>query len=176
MTTLAESERRLTLVYEHLIKGWSRADMLRSIKNASPEDPWYWASDGATGPQSALDRVIAKANAQFEEDAKHDRAKALGRTLKRREDLYKKSVEHMDLKTALAVDQDTAKLMDLYPVVKTASVTVELNPYAGLPQADLQLILDDLQAKLSALSPKPSTLSLPDLEVEQAEFVELDSE
>ena len=152
-STAAEVDRRVSVVYSLLVKGWSRQQIWeyatkRSKLNTPPQvDPLFFDPTQEPGWDITIDmvdRYIARAKDLLKDKAQTVRQEVLGRTLERREDLYKESREHMDLKTALAVDQDTARLLDLYPEQKTRIQVEEVNPYAQLPVDRLVALLEDL--------------------------------
>lgn len=100
----AEYERRVGVVFDLLIGGASRSQILQYVANES---------DWKVSPRM-VDEYIARANKRLEEIARPMRAKALGLALARREDLYLKCRRVQDYKSCLAVDHDRAKLLGLY--------------------------------------------------------------
>jgi hypothetical protein len=151
--SFAEVERRVTIVFEMIVKGYSRAQVIEWANKVGSEDP-SWAVDVRT-----LDSYMAQARELLKASSETIRAETLGRTLERREDLYHQAVKHMDLKTALAIDQDTAKLLDLYPVNRTIVSFDEVNPYAQLTQEALLTLLDTLNRALDG--PRTGLPALP---------------
>lgn len=161
--TQAEVERRVSIIYELMLKGYSRPQIhqyvskRKSIPVLESPDPDYW--DPTVEPSwdietRAIDEYMARARELMRAHSQTIRDEAMGRTLERREDLYKEAREHMDLKTALAIDQDTARLLDLYPEQKTKISIEEVNPYQGLAVDQLLILLQELDKPLLGLESK----------------------
>lgn len=159
-STNAEVERRVSVIYDLMLRGYSRPQIhqyvskRRFIQVPESPDPDYW--DPNVEPSwdlspRAIDEYMARARELMRVKAQTMREEVLGRTLERREDLYKEAREHMDLKTALTIDQDTARLLDLYPEQKTKVSIEEANPYQGLPVAQLLILLEGLERPLRLL-------------------------
>lgn len=169
-STNAEVERRVSIIYELMLRGYSRPQIHQYVSKRRlipvPEsaDPNSW--DPNVEPSwdvetRAIDEYMARARELMRVKAQTVRDESLGRTLERREDLYQQAREHMDLKTALAIDQDTARLLDLYPEQKTRISIEEVNPYQGVPVAQLLILLAQLDQPLKLLE---ETQKVPVLE------------
>jgi hypothetical protein len=159
-STNAEVERRVSIVYDLMLKGYNRTQIHQYVSKRKvitvleSTDPTYW--DPNIEPSwdvetRAIDEYMSRARDMMRVKAQTVRDESLGRTLERREDMYKEAREHMDLKTALAIDQDTARLLDLYPEQKTKVSIEEINPYQGLPLAKLLFLLEVLDNPLASL-------------------------
>lgn len=157
-------------MYDLLLKGFSRTQIhqyvskRRAIPVLESPDPNYWDPNQEPSwdvEARAIDEYMSRARELMRTKAETMRDESLGRTLERREDMYKEAREHMDLKTALAIDQDTARLLDLYPEQKTKISIEEANPYQGLPVTQLLLLLAQLDKPLIGLE----TLARPQLDV-----------
>ena len=158
--SLAEVERRVTIVYELMVKGFTRPQIIEYCNKRAEQvgsDGLSWDVDIRT-----IDSYIAQARDLLKTKAATVRDEVFGRTLERREDLYQEARQHMDLKTALAIDQDTARLLDLYPEQKTRMSIEEVNPFRGLDMAQLLSMLEALDNPLKALDvvAKPAELEV----------------
>lgn len=101
-----EAKKRLNTVYNMLLLGVSRADIVQySIDN--------WA---ISEPQT--DVYIAKANALFAEKAAPIRDEQFGLALERLQNLYQKNMKIQDYKAALATQKEISELLGLYPAKK----------------------------------------------------------
>ena len=108
----AEIEKRVTLVYDMLAIGSSRAKILEYVRNKTD-----WGVSRAT-----VDNYIAKANTLFEENAEIHRARELGKALSRLNSLYQKTLQIQDFARCLAVQRELNQLLGLYEPTK-----VEIN-------------------------------------------------
>jgi hypothetical protein len=160
-STNAEIERRVTIIYELMLQGWTRAQIHQYVSKrkhnpvVGPVDPDTWDPNQEPGwdiGTRAIDEYMSRAKELMREFAITKRDEVLGRTLERREDLYKQAREHMDLKTALAIDQDTARLLDLYPEQKALIRVEEANPYSALSLEQLNALLEALDNPLLTLT------------------------
>lgn len=175
-STNAEVERRVSIIYDLMLRGYNRPQIHQYVSKRKPlqvpesPDPNHW--DPNVEPSwdietRAIDEYMARARELMRAKAQTVRDEALGRTLERREDLYQQAREHMDLKTALAIDQDTARLLDLYPEQKTRISIEETNPYQGLPVPQLLILLAQLEQPLKALDLSKRVPVLEELTVEK---------
>lgn len=121
--TKVQVEQRVTTVYQLLLCGASRSDIFRYVSELQKKhladrvefpDPWNIT-------ERQIENYIASANKRFEEASKTHRKRIFGRTIARREDLYQRALRLQDLGKALAIDQDTAKLYDLYTTENKAA-------------------------------------------------------
>jgi hypothetical protein len=159
-STNAEIDRRITVIYELMLKGYTRAQIHQYVSKrkhipvVGSVDPDTWDPNVDPGwdiGTRAIDEYMSRARELMKEFAITKRDEVLGRTLERREDLYKEAREHMDLKTALAIDQDTARLLDLYPDQKLTVKTEEANPYLALSVDQLRGLLEAIDNPLKQL-------------------------
>jgi hypothetical protein len=102
---------RVDAILRLLIAGAQRHDLLQFA--SAPEQNW-----GLTARQ--VDTYIGKARKQLEKLAAARRSKALTRHLVQRGDLYARALAAGEIRTALAVAQDEAELLSLYPPPKKA--------------------------------------------------------
>lgn len=103
--------------------------------------PWCLAARAKPLSESQLYRYIEKADRLISESCAARREKLIDRHLAQRRNLYAKAVSAGDLRTALAVLTDEAKLENLYPPTKIAPTNPDgTEPYDG----DTEKLLDRL--------------------------------
>ena len=146
MSTQGVIEQRILQVYTATVRGYSRLKIIQLLTKAKEGDEWYW---GLRSPEQALDDYLAETKRRLAKVSEVKQAEELGLALERREDLYQRASDYNDIKTALEVDKDRAKLLDLYPVVKTHVVTEEHNPYNQIDVVTLSNTLAELKVKLN---------------------------
>ena len=101
-----EAQKRLNTVYNMLLLGVSRADIIQyALENWNIGD-------------ASTDEYIAKANALFAEKSKPIRDEQFGKALERLENLYQKNMKIQDYKAALATQKEISELIGLYPPKK----------------------------------------------------------
>ncbi|KAA0253406.1 MAG: hypothetical protein EDX89_14395 [Acidobacteria bacterium] len=151
--THAEVEERVTEVYILLIRGASRADILRHAA-----DRWHLATRQA-------EDYLARANARLRELASFIHEEELGKARERLNDLYSKNYRVQSYRDALACQKELNELLGLYPV-KT-----ERHEHSGPGGAPIQIerILDphELVARLRdelAAGEEAPALGAPDPE------------
>lgn len=96
-------EKRIGEVYLLLLRGASRADILRHLAE----------NDGAA--ERTAEWYIGKATARFKAASKVNAEKERGRQLARLEDLYNRLFRIQDYRTALAVLKERNELAGIYP-------------------------------------------------------------
>ncbi len=101
--TKAELEHRVSLIYEMLLNGQRRREVLRA---ANEQHGW------GVSPRQ-VDSYIAKARKLFERDAQVHREAELGKAIARLDSLYAKTQAKQDLRTALMVERELIELLDL---------------------------------------------------------------
>ncbi len=124
-STAAEIEQRVTKVYELLVNGATRRQI---IQYANSEKVAWNVSD------RTLDTYIADARTLIEAEAATHRAYEFGKALTRVDDIYARSAKVQDYQRALAANDQRNKLLGLYPpqqvqithLFEKAGVTVEL--------------------------------------------------
>lgn len=89
--SIAELERRINKVYEHLVNGWTRHDILRY---ASKDDKWNVSS-------RQIDTYMAEAKKLIKENAKETQDEFIEKTKNRFKDIYKKAMSEKELNTCL---------------------------------------------------------------------------
>ena len=122
----ATVEKRIGEVYLLLLRGASRADVLRHL------------ADNEGAAERTADWYIGKATDRFKAASKVNLEKERGRQLARLEDLYNRLFRIQDYRTALAVAKERSELAGIYPekVVK--------NEHSGPNGSPLQLLVGRL--------------------------------
>ena len=103
-STDAEVEKRVTAVYDRLLEGESRAEILRYASNQG------WSVD----PRS-VDTYIRRARNLLKKHAQSNRELALGTARARLNRLFQKALSGNDIRGALAVQKELNALSDVYP-------------------------------------------------------------
>src|SRR5262245_41663861 len=86
------------------------------VRNHAEENKW---GVGAT----QIRRYMSKAYDLIQKRAEKDKGRLLARHLMQRRTMYARAMEQNDIRAALAVAQDEAELIGLYPPKKTALTT-----------------------------------------------------
>ncbi len=94
-------------------------------KEAAGEAPWTIPEGGRPLSERQIRRYSDQADALMAEAVRTNRKKLLRRHIARRHQLYVRSVNSADYRTALAIDQDLATLQGLYPPRKIAPTNPE---------------------------------------------------
>ena len=106
--TAAEITKRVNKVYQLLLDGLSRADILEYV---AKKTEWK-VSDGS------VDEYIAKATAEIKARSTIVRDEEYGKALERLRMLYSRNIMIQDFKAALAVQKEINELLGLYPAKK----------------------------------------------------------
>lgn len=106
--TQAEVTKRVTQVYNWLLQGLSRADILELV---AKKGEWK-VSDGM------IDEYMSRATAEIKEKASIQRDEELGKAIERMRFLFRQNVLIQDYKAALAVQKELNELLGLYPAKK----------------------------------------------------------
>ena len=101
--------RRINEVYQLLLDGLSRAEIIEYTANSKDQKIIWGISD------SMLDEYIARATAEIKLRAATDRDEEYGKALERLRNLYARNILIEDLKAALAVQKEINELLGLYP-------------------------------------------------------------
>jgi hypothetical protein len=112
-------------------KEWDVSEYVRE-QEQTDGSPWNLAEDETPLSERQIRRYIEKADRLIDESTRESRKRALRRHLARREAMYAKAMNAGDIRTALAVAQDEAKLRGLYPAEK---LTIK-----GKVKADLTVV------------------------------------
>lgn len=112
MSLTVETRKRVEEVYEMLLAGLRRAVILRRMR----------AKHGVA--ERTVDKYIALAKEQFEEDAKPRRQSELGKTLNRLETLYAKHMANGDYRGARQVEEVRIALLNLQTVFSDDEMAV----------------------------------------------------
>lgn len=107
-STHAEIEQRVNDVYDALLLGLSRREI---IQYASVTKKW-----NVTPRQ--IDTYILSATEQLKKAGQRHRETEMGKALARLEKLYQSNLKIQDYKAALAVQQEITKLQGMYPATK----------------------------------------------------------
>lgn len=106
--TKAEIAQRVSTVYDMLLVGSTRSQIIQYVANKT-----NWDVSNRT-----IDNYIQRANAKFEEDAKTHRERELGRALARLNMLYQKTLQIQDYQRCLAIQKELNALLGLYEAQK----------------------------------------------------------
>ena len=114
--TNVERDRRVTIVYDLLVLGTSRAQIIQYAANKE----WNVSS-------RQIDNYIKQANDHFTTEAQSHREAELGKARRRLEDLYQKTMKVQDYQRALAVQREINALFGLYaPEKQELAVSISL--------------------------------------------------
>ena len=102
-STNAELMQRVSLVYQMLLRGYTRSDIIQYV---SKETNWN-VSD------RMIDTYMKKAREDLGDVTEEEKQAALGSALKRLDMLYRKALKKDDLKTCLAVQREINDLFHL---------------------------------------------------------------
>ena len=102
----AEQERRIQSVYERLLHGARRFEILQFVAKT-------WGGSARTA-----DDLIAAANALIKHQAAQTRDENFAEQVALRRSLRSKAAESNDYRLMLDIARDEAKLLDLYPAEK----------------------------------------------------------
>jgi hypothetical protein len=130
--TKAEKETRVNKVYELLISGARRYQVLQYA--ASAESGWN------VKPRM-VDNYIQEANALIASEAEYHRAREIGRAIASLDDLYRRAIKDSEYHNALAARRELNQLLSLYEPPATQTLRIE-----GLDAAQLQTLADALAA------------------------------
>lgn len=110
--TIAETERRVSIVYNMLLNGANRRDILQfNAKN-------WMLSD------RAVDNIISKANKEISEVCEEERETQFGLAIKRLNALYFKSLTEGDIRTALNVQKEINEVVGLHETHRSTNNVV----------------------------------------------------
>lgn len=155
----ARHAARVQAIYKLLVCAASNHDIMQFVaaQGAKYRAEKDRAKKGGMDPWGIHERqiytLIAEARQLFRAKLNEDLDEIKGRSLARREYLFQSSVKLQDFGKALAVEQDTCKLLDLYPK-KKLEITHEIDDSAleGYTTEELFSLLSDLKAKQAALT------------------------
>jgi len=136
--TVAEKKQRIRYVYEALLSDYNRADI---IQHAAKK----W------GVQTRMaDGYIAEATAIIKQEVEQQQAEGFVKHLARRRFYRNKAIVGNDLRLALEIDRDEAKLLGLYPSDKIEHTWRDNLPEDWDPEEVKKQFVDLM--KLSALN------------------------
>lgn len=141
--------RRIEEILRIRLDGAEFWDVLRYVaeKQQAAEAPWIVPEGAKPLAERTIWWYVARADQLIAASCRASRKKLLRRHLAQRRNLYAKAINQGDIRTALAVLQDEAKLLGLYPATKveqsgprgepipvkvTHDVGADLAPYADL--------------------------------------------
>jgi hypothetical protein len=125
-------------------------------KAREPGSCWEVKPGGKSLSERQLRNYVARADRIILASVKEKRTRAIRRHLARRENLYAKAVNAGDIRTALAVLQDEAKLRGLYPPTTTqltgkgGAPLIPPAPEKRLTDAERQTAIAAILARLGA--------------------------
>jgi hypothetical protein len=100
----AEKEARVNKVYELLVNGFTRYQILQYVTTKTE-----WKIEARQ-----VDNYIKAANALIANEAEYHRAREIGRAISRLNDLYQKCLKVQDYQRALAAQRELNTLLSLY--------------------------------------------------------------
>lgn len=152
--THAEVEERVTEVYILLIRGASRADILRHAA-----DRWHLATRQA-------EDYLARANERLRALASFVSEEELGKARERLNDLYSKNYRVQSYRDALACQKELNELLGLYPVKTERHELALVTSAEWIALRDrildaLEPYPEALAAVMEAIDERPATKALP---------------
>lgn len=127
--TKAEKQKRVRAIYELILSGTTRYDMIQYGANK-------WGVKVRT-----VDAYIKAANVEIGNEIAASQRDALATQIARREHLYRRALKAGDLNLALNVSRDETKLLDLYPSTKRVNSNLDID-MSKLTDEQLQRIAD----------------------------------
>lgn len=128
-----------------------------SERRAEPDSPWAPAAGEKPLSDRQIRRYAARAEVVIAESCRTSRKRLVRRHLARRRNLYAKAVSQGDIRTALAVLTDEARLMRLYD---PAPVRQAAGGAAGpMAAADVVRVLSDRLRQLDRADLPPDELA-----------------
>ncbi len=109
--TAVEKARRVQTVYKLVLNGISRGDIHQYVAKST-----NWGANTRT-----IDQYIAEVNDLFAVEAKPERIKELGKAISRYTDLFAKSLQGKQYKTALAAQKELSALLKLETLTSSES-------------------------------------------------------
>lgn len=132
----AEKEQRVNKVYELLVSGARRYQILQYASSTSDKK-----KDWKVTPRQ-VDSYIAAANALIAADSEFARPRELGRAIAALDDLYQRCMRIMDYQRALATRRELNTLLGLHAAPAPQTVRIE-----GIDDAQLKVLSDALAAQ-----------------------------
>jgi hypothetical protein len=130
---------------------WDVRDFVRE-KEKEEGSAWFVPEDGAPLSDAQVRRYQLRADRLVQSSHERSRKKLLRRHLAQRRALYAKATTSGELRTALAVLQDEAQLLGLYPQ-KTARASVEVTGKdGGQIEARVSHVAADLKPYADAIA------------------------
>jgi hypothetical protein len=111
---------RLTEVWRVRLDGASIIDVAEYVAEKEQEDgsPWKLAEGEPPLSRRQIERFVQRVDEMIAVSTRERRRQSLAKRLSRREHMYGKAMNAGDVRTALAVEIDMAKLRGLYPEEK----------------------------------------------------------
>jgi hypothetical protein len=150
--TKATVARRVEEVLRIRLDGaefWDVREYARE-KEKEPGSAWELTPDGKPLSDGQLWRYIGRADRMIAESCRASRKKLLRRHLAQRRNLYAKAVSQGDVRAALAVLTDEAKLIGLYAPVKVAPTNPDGDEQYGLSDEERAAALAAIHAAVGA--------------------------
>ena len=149
--TKAESELRIEEMVGFLIIGLSRAEIIRFV-TTGPENPWIIS-------KRQIDKYMRKATDRITESSQIDLEREIGLAIRRLENLYKRTLNTQDFKTALAVQKERHELLGLKNNKLDVNLTGEVKHEHGITPEDAKNIFTILEESGAFKAFTPSTPS-----------------
>lgn len=141
--TAAEKDARVNKVFELLVNGFTRYQILQYASSSKPpKKDW-----NVTTRQ--IDSYISEATAMIAAEAEYLRPKEIGKALTRMNDIYQKSMKVQDYQRAIAAQREINALLSLYEPPATQTLRI-----LGIEEKQLAQLVE----LLSKVNQKPSDL------------------
>lgn len=118
--SIAELDKRINKVYEHLVNGWTRYDILQYVAKKTE-----WAVNSRQ-----IDNYIAEANKLIKENAKETQDEFIEKTKNRFKDIYKKAMSEKELNTCLRSMELENKILGYEKLNLDANMKIEYTDIA----------------------------------------------
>ena len=143
---------RITEVLRIRLDGAAEWDVSEYVREQEQTDGSAWKPRRGEKPLSdrQIRRYIERADALIAASTKESRKRSLVKHLARREAMYAKAMNAGDVRTALAVAQDEAKLRNLYPPKRTELTGKDGRPLEAVVTT-VELTDDERAAAVAAI-------------------------
>jgi hypothetical protein len=140
--------RRVLEILQIILDGAQWWDICQFVREREQEagSAWELPPGGKPLSESQLHRYVARATAMIADSCRASRKKLFRRHLAQRRNLFAKAVSQGDVRAALAVLTDEAKLIGLYAPVKIAPTNPDGDKGYGLSDEERVAALAALHA------------------------------
>jgi hypothetical protein len=150
--TQATIRQRIDEILSIRLDGAQFFDVRRYVaeKEAAGEPPWTIPEAGRPVSERTLWRYIERTDKLIAESCRGSRKRLLRRHLAQRRNRYAKAVSQGDIRAALAVLTDEAKLIGLYAPVKVAPTNPDGDEQYGLSDEERAAALAAIHASVGS--------------------------